>query len=352
MRVTGTDGKIYKQIVKGDKDDLRQDSVMQQLFVLSSKLLSASDPSLSIRNYKVVPLTPKAGVIEFVERTTSIQDWHHTFLPPNYETSPESAFYRYAESDAERNAFINVMARFQGASENYWKGDRRTPDNKQAVFQTFDWALKVLKPVFRFFFLERFPNPGDWFTSRMRYARHCATNSMCGYLFGVGDRHLNNILIDKETGELVHIDLGVAFDQGRALPIPENIPFRLTPAIIDGMGWKAQEGVFTRACEKSLAVFRQNSEYFLTVLEVVMNDPLYTWTLVPRKKRVRTELVIDQTPVKAKTAESVIITCRRKLEGQEHGDRLSVEGQVATLIAEATDRKTLAMMYHGWKPFI
>jgi hypothetical protein len=31
-------GKICKQILKGDKDDLRQDSVMQQIFVLISKL--------------------------------------------------------------------------------------------------------------------------------------------------------------------------------------------------------------------------------------------------------------------------------------------------------------------------
>lgn len=31
-----------------------------------------------------------------------------------------------------------------------------------------------------------------------------------GYIVGLGDRHINNILIDEQTAELVHIDLGKA----------------------------------------------------------------------------------------------------------------------------------------------
>ena len=34
-----------------------------------------------------------------------------------------------------------------------------------------------------------------------------------GHIVGLGDRHVQNILIDKATSELIHIDLGVAFDQ-------------------------------------------------------------------------------------------------------------------------------------------
>ena len=49
---------------------------------------------------------------------------------------------------------------------------------------------------------------------------------MIGYILGLGDRHVQNILVDKTTAELVHIDLGVAFEQGRILPTPETIPFR------------------------------------------------------------------------------------------------------------------------------
>jgi DNA-dependent protein kinase catalytic subunit len=31
---------------------------------------------------------------------------------------------------------------------------------------------------------------------------------VAGYLAGVGDRHLQNILLDLGTGQLVHIDFG------------------------------------------------------------------------------------------------------------------------------------------------
>lgn len=30
-----------------------------------------------------------------------------------------------------------------------------------------------------------------------------------GYILGLGDRHIQNILIDTNTAELVHIDLGM-----------------------------------------------------------------------------------------------------------------------------------------------
>ncbi len=57
-----------------------------------------------------------------------------------------------------------------------------------------------------------------------------------GYIIGLGDRHSHNILLDRKTAEVVHIDLGVAFEQGRFLNTPELVPFRLTSNIVDGMG--------------------------------------------------------------------------------------------------------------------
>lgn len=39
---------------------------------------------------------------------------------------------------------------------------------------------------------------------------------------------------------------GVAFEQGKILPTPETVPFRLTRDIVDGMGITGVEGVFRR----------------------------------------------------------------------------------------------------------
>jgi hypothetical protein len=64
-----------------------------------------------------------------------------------------------------------------------------------------------------------------------------------GHLIGLGDRHCSNILLDKSTAEVIHIDLGIAFEQGRFLPTPELVPFRLTPDIVDGFGATGQDAM-------------------------------------------------------------------------------------------------------------
>lgn len=37
-----------------------------------------------------------------------------------------------------------------------------------------------------------------------------------GYIVGLGDRHIQNILIDEQTAELVHIDLGMCTQKTNA----------------------------------------------------------------------------------------------------------------------------------------
>ena len=82
--------------------------------------------------------------------------------------------------------------------------------------------MKILKrfhPVFRHFFTERHKLPMAWFSTRLNYARSVATTSIVGHVLGLGDRHVSNILIDNTTGEVVHIDFGIAFDQVGAASI-------------------------------------------------------------------------------------------------------------------------------------
>ena len=346
LKIRGKDGKLYKQIIKGNKDDLRQDAVMQQLFVLSSKLLLKTNPDLSIRSYKVIPISPICGIIEFVEGSISIQD----YLAQQYidETSQKTYFkgahqrYRISKITYEQ-AYIE----FRKASKFFYN----MPNEKNASKLTavFKEIRTKFRPVFRFFFLENFKNQADWFLSRIRYSRHTATNSMVGYILGIGDRHLNNILIDKKNGEVIHIDLGIAFEQGKSLPVPELVPFRLTEEIIDGMGWKGIDGVFRKSCEQAMKVLRNNVSYFMTVLEVFINDPLYSWSLPMKVSRNAFRSNTEESP---KAAESAILQCESKLKGRETGEILSVEGQVAQLITEATNERNLSLIFNGWKPFL
>lgn len=68
-----------------------------------------------------------------------------------------------------------------------------------------------IRPAFQYFFFERFLKPGEWFERRLAYTNSVATTSMIGYILGIGDRHVSNILIDKNTADLIHIDFGREF---------------------------------------------------------------------------------------------------------------------------------------------
>lgn len=61
------------------QDDLRQDAVMQQVFGVMNKLLQVEPMTkarrLHIRTYKVIPLSQRTGVIEWVENTQTFGDY-------------------------------------------------------------------------------------------------------------------------------------------------------------------------------------------------------------------------------------------------------------------------------------
>ena len=84
------------------KDDLRQDAVMQQVFGLMNTLLR-NDPKttkrrLQIRQYKVVPLSQRSGILEWCDNTIVMKDFligennqsgAHQRYHPNDLTAPK-----------------------------------------------------------------------------------------------------------------------------------------------------------------------------------------------------------------------------------------------------------------------
>jgi ataxia telangiectasia mutated family protein len=93
-------------------------------------------------------------------------------------------------------------------------GVRKESGNQASLLlKTFADIRKRFKPVMRHYFTELHKAPTAWFAIRLNYARSVATTSIVGHVLGLGDRHTSNILMDNGSGEVVHIDLGIAFDQ-------------------------------------------------------------------------------------------------------------------------------------------
>lgn len=357
----GSNGLKYRQLVKG-RDDLRQDAIMQQVFGLVNKLLDndadAHKRQLNICTYKVIPLSQRSGLLEWCEGTQPLGEY--------------------------------LVGKDKGAHQRYYPQDWSAMECRRKLLESpakrkekiYEEICQNFHPVLRHFFFEKFFDPVKWYECRTAYVKSVATNSIVGYILGLGDRHVQNILINCETAQLVHIDLGVAFEQGRILPTPETVPFRLTRDIVDGMGVSGVEGIFRRCCEKTMLVMHNNQQSLLTILQVLLYDPLYNWTLSPGKAHQLQQkqqqrdtskknnnnnsssspysgesdadvpLNSDKSTNVNKVAERVLMRLQQKLQGIEDGVQLSLVGQINHLIQEAQDPKNLCKLFPGWQPYI
>ena len=359
LTAVASDGSQCKQLFKAGSDDLRQDAIMEQVFEQVSSLLHSTrvtrQRNLRIRTYKVVPLSATSGAIEFVPNTMALLDYVKT------------AHMKYHPKDVH----------WEKARAHIDSGRGKGPDSRLNLYKQ---VTDKFHPILRHFFFENFEDPEEWFAQRLAYTRSTASISILGHALGLGDRHCQNILLDKGTGEVVHIDLGVAFEAGRILAIPEVVPFRLTRDIVDGMGIMGVEGVFRRCCEFTLEALRNNRDAIMTLLNVLRYDPLYSWSLSPlRARRLQHEqkdkelseqqlqpLTEGKTSRRSTDQLAALARTKSKSENDEEArdggeaDRalsvvekklsptLSLSATVNELIQQATDERNLALLFCGW----
>jgi FKBP12-rapamycin complex-associated protein len=135
----------------------------------------------------------------------------------------------------------------------------------------------------------------EWLDKRTTYTRSLAVMSMVGYILGLGDRHPNNLLLNRNTGKVIHIDFGDCFEVAmHREKFAEKVPFRLTRMLVNAMEVSGIEGNFRTTCESVMKVLRENKESIMAVLEAFVYDPLINWRLItnppsPGKKIMKIE---------------------------------------------------------------
>ena len=324
LTIVGSDGHKYAFLCK-PKDDLRKDLRMMEFTTMLNRLL-ARDPSsrkrrLYLRTFAVLPLTEDCGIIEWVPNTTGLRH------------------------------VIQALYVQDGIYTKQTLGDvKRMHESLKATPTT--WMSEILKkfpPVFHRWFLNRWKDrPAAWHGARTAFAHTAAVWSMVGHVVGLGDRHGENILLDQESGDCVHVDFSCLFDKGLELETPEMVPFRLTQNIVDGLGAGGYEGTFMRVCEITLGVLRSHREALMSVLETFVHDPLLEWT---KGSKARGRGEADNSPERARDQLEKI---RSRLEGVVVGVGaapslpLSCQGQARRLIEEAVSRSNLGRMYVWW----
>jgi len=152
----------YKVIVKTG-DDLRQDQLIIMMIQLMDKLLKRAALDLCLTPYSIIATSPTSGLVEFVDGAVPISQ---------------------------------VLSKFNGSVLQFFQSVAPQKGAK------FDVRPDVMS----------------------NYVRSCAGYCVITYLLGVGDRHLDNIML-TDNGFLLHIDFGYIFGRD---PKPLPPAFRLT----------------------------------------------------------------------------------------------------------------------------
>ena len=190
-------------------DDLRQDQVIMQIIQLMDRLLKKESLDLKLSPYAVLATGLKHGMLQCVENSMSIAK-----ILDNY-----------------KNDIRNYLQTFQPDESNK---DKEGHGIKQECIDNF--------------------------------VKSSAGYCVITYLLCIGDRHLDNILVDQ-SGKLFHVDFGyVAAD-----PKPFPPPMKLSKDMITTMGGAKSKHFleFKKTCVEAFTVLRRHAKLFLTLIHLM-----------------------------------------------------------------------------------
>uniref|UniRef100_A0A8C0E9C3 non-specific serine/threonine protein kinase n=1 Tax=Bubo bubo TaxID=30461 RepID=A0A8C0E9C3_BUBBB len=283
----GSDGKNYPYLFKGLEDLHLDERIMQFLSIVNTMFATINrqeTPRFHARHYSVTPLGTRSGLIQWVDGATPLFG-----LYKRWQQREAALQAQKAQDSYQTPQNPGIVPR---PSELYYSkiGPALKAVGLSLDVSRRDWPLNVMRAVLEELMEATPPNllakelwsscttPDEWWRVTQSYARSTAVMSMVGYIIGLGDRHLDNVLIDMTTGEVVHIDYNVCFEKGKSLRVPEKVPFRMTHNIETALGVTGVEGVFRLSCEQVLHIMRRGRETLLTLLEAFVYDPLVDWT--------------------------------------------------------------------------
>jgi len=158
-----------------------------QLFGLVNTLLSVDPESfkrhLHIQQYAVIPLSSNSGLLGWVPHSDTLH-----VLIKDYRDN--------------RKILLNIEHRLM---------TQMAPDYDHLPLvhkvEVFEHALDNTtgQDLYRVLWLKS-KNSESWLERRTTYTRSLATNSMVGYILGLGDRHPSNLMLDQISGKVIHID--------------------------------------------------------------------------------------------------------------------------------------------------
>jgi len=287
----GNSGKDHMFLVKGG-EDLRNDERVEQLFMLMNSFLpktndtdSNDEALLRARTFTVIPMTTKVGLLEWIKDTMPLKSIiseemikDDNFMKKNKAPSGQKFETMNMVAAQKREQWIGGKNRIDAVAYCNLYKDKSSKEAEDL------WNNEICPIVPDDFIRRRLLrmslSPEAFITIRQNFARTLAVSNLWGYIIGLGDRHLDNLLLDITSGDIVQIDFGICFGMGTdKLPIPELIPFRLTRNLEQVLQPLDGKGLFRHYMLKCMIALKdaENMKTLINELEVYINDPIVDW---------------------------------------------------------------------------
>lgn len=301
IQLSGSDGKLYMYCLKGN-EDIRLDERVMQLFGMVNVLLlhARVNSAASIHRFPVIPISASVGLLGWVQKSNTINS-----IICDYRVNV-SQVRAHHESNVLRN-YVESIGNWEKLSiiqrAEALDYVMHCPDCAAMDVANTMWYLSSTAE--------------QWLDRRSTYSASLATMSMVGYVLGLGDRHLGNILLSIQTGKAIHIDFGDSFEVGRLRHVlPETIPFRLTRMLSNAMEVFGVNGSFRASAITAQRVLRSERDSIMSLLSAFIYDPI-----VQDKGNVKSIMEKSRSP------QDIVERIRRKLQGTE----LAVSNDTVTL---------------------
>ncbi|XP_027269233.1 DNA-dependent protein kinase catalytic subunit isoform X1 [Cricetulus griseus] len=389
--IRGHDEKEYPFLVKGG-EDLRQDQRIEQLFEVMNAILAqdaaCSQRNMQLRTYRVMPMTCRLGLIEWIENTTTLKDLLLSSMSKEekeaYNSDPKAPIREYKDWLKQITKKSDA-----GAYLLMYKGANRT----ETVTAFRKRENKVPADLLKRAFVKMSTNPEAFLALRSHFASSHALLCISHWLLGIGDRHLNNFMVAMETGSVIGIDFGHAFGSAtQCLPVPELMPFRLTRQFVSLMLPMKETGLVCAVMVYALRAFRSCADLLTDTMDVFVKEPFFYWKSDEQKMLKKGGSWIQEINVteenwypqqkiryakrKLAGANPAVITCdelrlghesspafgsytavarghkNHNIRAQEPESGLSEETQVKCLVDQATDPNILGRTWEGWEPWM
>ncbi|XP_063237602.1 DNA-dependent protein kinase catalytic subunit-like isoform X2 [Bacillus rossius redtenbacheri] len=388
LTVNGSDAREHGFLVKFG-EDLRQDQRVTQLLRLMGETLERDAPcrerGLCVGTYAVVPLSSRVGLIQWLDDTLTLDALFKRAVTQEEAHSVEQIRQSYNRwiCGNSRTSFPARSADYVAAYSRYTR--EQTVDKFSALVAQL--PLDILRRSLESLSI----SPEAFFALRHNLAASYAAACACQWLLGVGDRHPGNCLVSLRDARCVGIDYGHAFGTAtQFLPVPELVPFRLTPRLVGLMRPFELSGVFYETMVCVLRAVRCNHDVLLATMEVFVQEPSLDWLDCAKKQGSHLSGASgDQRQADEEKwyPRQKVQLARRKLQGANPaavtleelrgrggssecfaavakgdpahnvrarmaGDRLSPEDQVYCLLDQATDYHILGKTWAGWQPWL